>query len=213
MQTFPVGLLQCNCSILGDEESGEAIIVDPGGDGPEIVRRVTERGLAVTQIVHTHAHIDHVGASAEVKRRTGGAAWLHEDDEWLLDRLEMQAQLIGGGAPEAVALDGFLTEGQRFDFAGSQIEVIHTPGHTPGSCCFVLAADGRQIVFAGDTLFRGGIGRTDLWGGDTAQILESLKGKLLALDDDSEVVTGHGPSTSIGLERRNNPFLSGDARF
>lgn len=213
MQTFPVGLLQCNCSILGDEESGEAIIVDPGGDGPEIVRRVTERGLKVTQIVHTHAHIDHVGASAEVKAATGGAAWLHEGDQWLLDHLDVQAQMIGGGPPEAVVLDGFLTEGQRFDFAGSKVEVIHTPGHSPGSCCFTLAAEGRQLVFAGDVLFRGGIGRTDLWGGDTALMMESLQGKLMGFDDDTEVITGHGPATSIGVERRDNPFLSGDFRF
>ncbi len=213
LKTIPVGPLQCNCSILGDEASGTAIVVDPGDDAPRIAALVEELGLRVTHIVHTHAHIDHIGGSAEFKRLCGGEASLHEGDQWLYEHLDMQAQMIGLRATEAVALDARLEEGDRFDLGGDKLEVLHTPGHTPGSCTFVLEREGRQIVFAGDTLFQGSIGRTDLWGGDSAQILKSLRGKLMELDDDAEVITGHGPSTTIGVERRTNPFITGELRL
>jgi len=212
LQTIPVGPLQCNCSILGDEASGTAIVVDPGDDAAEIAAAVQAAGLRVTHIVHTHAHVDHIGGSAEFKRLCGGRALLHKGDQWLHEHLEVQCRMIGLPVPEMVALDGWLEEGARLPLGTRTLEVLHTPGHTPGSCTFTLEADGRQIVFAGDTLFRGSIGRTDLWGGDTEQILASLHGKLLALDDDAEVICGHGPGTTIGRERRGNPFLSGSWR-
>jgi len=212
LQTIPVGPLQCNCSILGDEASGTAIVVDPGDDAPEIAAALAEAGLTVTHIVHTHAHVDHIGGSAELKQQCGGKAWLHQGDEWLRDNLAMQCRMIGLPVPQAVTVDGWLTEGQRLDLGSHRLDVLHTPGHTPGSCSFVIEVDGRQLVFAGDTLFNGGIGRTDLWGGDTAQILASLHGKLLALDDDAEVICGHGPGTTIGRERRSNPFLAASFR-
>jgi glyoxylase-like metal-dependent hydrolase (beta-lactamase superfamily II) len=209
LQTIPVGPLQCNCSILGDEASGTAIVVDPGDDAADIAAAVQEAGLRVTHIVHTHAHVDHIGGTAEFKRLCGGAALLHKGDQWLHEHLAVQCRMIGLPVPETVALDGWLEEGTRLPLGAGKLEVLHTPGHTPGSCTFTIEAGGRQIVFAGDTLFRGSIGRTDLWGGDTEQILASLHGKLLALDDDAEVICGHGPGTTIGVERRENPFLSG----
>ncbi len=213
LKTIPVGPLQCNCSILGDEQSGTAIVIDPGDEAERIAALVQKMGLTVSHIVHTHAHIDHIGGSAEFKRLCGGHASLHRGDQWLYEHLEMQGQMIGMAATEAVALDSHLEEGDRFDLGEHRLEVLHTPGHSPGSCTFVLECDGRQLVFAGDTLFAGSIGRTDLWGGDSTQILSSLRGKLMELDDDAEVITGHGAGTTIGVERRNNPFITGQYKL
>jgi len=214
LQTIPVGPLQCNCSIVGDEASGTALVIDPGDDAADLAAAVAKAGLRVTHILHTHAHIDHIGGSAEFQRRCGGEAWLHQGDQWLHEHFETQCRMIGLPVPDAIVLAGWLEEGRRFEIGALRLEVLHTPGHTPGSCSFVLAGGGQQIVFAGDTLFAGSIGRTDLWGGDTELILSSLKGKLLALDDDTSVVTGHGPGTTIGRERRSNPFLTaGGLRF
>lgn len=209
LKTIPVGPLQCNCSILGDEASGTAIVVDPGDDAAAIAALLAESGLTVTHVIHTHAHIDHIGGSAELHAKCGGRNWLHKGDQFLLESLEMQCGMLGMPVPETVVVDDWLEEGTRLAIGSHHIETLHTPGHTPGSCSFVLEADGRQIVFAGDTLFAGSIGRTDLWGGNTEQIMESLRGKLMALDDDAEVITGHGPRTTIGHERRSNPFLTG----
>jgi len=213
LETLPVGPLQCNCSILGDEETGTAIVIDPGDEAERVAEVVRRHGLTVSHIVHTHAHIDHIGGSAEFKRLCGGQASLHKGDQWLYEHLDMQGQMIGMSVTEAVALDKALEEGDRFDLGDTKLEVLHTPGHSPGSCTFVLERDGRQLVFAGDTLFAGSIGRTDLWGGDSALILDSLRGKLMDLDDDAEVITGHGPSTTIGAERRSNPFITGQYRI
>jgi glyoxylase-like metal-dependent hydrolase (beta-lactamase superfamily II) len=212
LQTIPVGPLQCNCSILGDDATGTAIVIDPGDDAGQIAAAVEGAGLRVSAIVHTHAHIDHIGGSAEFQRRCGGQAFLHKGDQWLHEHFATQCAMLGMRVPDAIVLDGWLEAGTRFDLGARQLEVLHTPGHTPGSCSFVIEADGRQLLFAGDTLFAGSIGRTDLWGGDTGQILESLQGKLMVLDDDTEVITGHGPATSIGRERRGNPFLTGGFR-
>lgn len=213
LQTIPVGPLQCNCSILGDEETGTAIVIDPGDEAERVAAAVKKLGLTVSHIVHTHAHIDHIGGSAEFKRLCGGKASLHQGDQWLYEHLDMQGQMLGMSVTEAVALDSRMEEGDRFDLGDSKLEVLHTPGHSPGSCTFVIEREGRQLVFAGDTLFAGSIGRTDLWGGDSAQILSSLRGKLMELDDDAEVITGHGTSTTIGAERRNNPFITGQYRL
>jgi len=211
LKTMAVGLLQCNCSILGDEATGEAIVVDPGDEAERIAAELARHGLTVKHILHTHAHIDHIGGSAEFKRRCGGDARLHRGDQWLYEHLDMQGTMLGLPSVEAVALDAHLEEGDRLEFGGQALEVVHTPGHTPGSCTFVLRAAGRQIAFAGDTLFAGSIGRTDLPGGDTERILQSLRHKLMELDDDTEVVTGHGPGTTIGVERHSNPFITGAA--
>ncbi len=209
MESFPVGMLQCYCTVPAATETGRAIIIDPGDEAERIAAAVEARNFTVTHILHTHAHIDHVGGSADLKSRCGGQAWLHRDDLFLLEGLQEQARFLGGKAPEAVALDGHLEEGQSFDVGDDHLTVLHTPGHTPGSCSFLIEADSRQVLFAGDTLFRDSIGRTDLPGGNTKTIMKSLKGKLLELDDETEVITGHGPETTIGRERQSNPFLTG----
>jgi glyoxylase-like metal-dependent hydrolase (beta-lactamase superfamily II) len=186
----------------------QAIVVDPGGDFDRIRSALEADGLTVRAIVHTHTHIDHVGATAPLQRWSGAGAHIHEDDRFLYDILEIQAQLLGlPEVPEKCDVTGALVDGHTIAFGALEMGVLHTPGHTPGSVCFTVRAPEGNIVFTGDTLFRRGIGRTDLWGGDSALIERSLKERLLALDDDTLVVPGHGGETTIGDERRSNPYL------
>jgi glyoxylase-like metal-dependent hydrolase (beta-lactamase superfamily II) len=205
-ETFPVGLLQCNCTILGDETSREAIVIDPGDDPELISSKLREHDLTLKQIVCTHAHIDHVGAIFDLQEKAATPASIHEADLPLYDALETQAQWLGMPTPKRGAIDRFLIDGTSIGCSGVDLGVLHTPGHTPGSSCFVFE-NGRTILFAGDTLFQNSIGRTDLWGGSMPDILSSIHNKLLTLPDDTFVVAGHGPSTTVGRERRNNPFL------
>jgi glyoxylase-like metal-dependent hydrolase (beta-lactamase superfamily II) len=207
VETFPVGALGCNCSILVDPASRIAIVVDPGGDLPRILAKLEAAGAKVAAIVHTHTHIDHVGATAPLQALTGAPARIHEADRFLYDMLPVQAAMIGLPVPEAAVLDGDLADGRTIQAGAIELGVLHTPGHTPGSVVFTLRAPEGPLVFAGDTLFRRSIGRTDLWGGDGEAILRSIRDKLLSLDDETRVVTGHGPATTIGEERRANPFL------
>jgi glyoxylase-like metal-dependent hydrolase (beta-lactamase superfamily II) len=209
VETFPVGPLGCNCSIVADEVAKQAIVVDPGGEFDAIQEKLRARGLGVVAIVHTHTHIDHVGATAPLQRATNAPACIHEDDRFLYDMLPVQAAMVGCEMPEKTDLEGSLVDGHAIRFGGAEMGVLHTPGHTPGSVTFVVRDGGATRVFAGDTLFRRGIGRTDLWGGDSARILRSLHDRILTLPDDAVVVAGHGPSTTIGEERRLNPFLRG----
>jgi glyoxylase-like metal-dependent hydrolase (beta-lactamase superfamily II) len=207
IETFPVGALGCNCSILVDRATKAALVVDPGGDFDEIRARLERAGAQVAAIVHTHTHIDHVGATAPLQRWAGAPARIHEADRFLYDMLAVQSALVGVAAPATCALDGDLADGTTVTAGGIELAVIHTPGHTPGSVSFLAKLGTGAVVFAGDTLFRGGIGRTDLWGGDGGAILRSIKRRLLTLDEDTQVIAGHGPSTTIGAERRQNPFL------
>jgi len=207
VETLAVGPLGCNCSILADLEAKRAIVIDPGGDFDEIHRRLQALGVTVDAIVHTHTHVDHVGCTAELQRSTGAAASIHEADRPLYEILPVQAELLGIDRPVPADVDGALVDGRALRFGSLELAVVHTPGHTPGSCCFLVRDGGKARLFAGDTLFRGSIGRTDLWGGDHDAILRSIRGKLLTLPDDALVVTGHGPSTTIGNERARNPFL------
>ncbi|MGH7297695.1 MAG: MBL fold metallo-hydrolase [Polyangiaceae bacterium] len=209
VETLSVGPLGCNCSIVADLESKRAIVVDPGGDLEAIEERLKALGLAVDAIVHTHTHIDHVGCTAELQRSTGAAASIHEADRFLYGLLPVQAALLGAELPATAEMDGGLKDGHTVRAGALELAVLHTPGHTPGSCCFVASQGGQTRVFAGDTLFRGSIGRTDLWGGDPDAILRSIRAKLLTLPDDAVVVTGHGDATTIGHERARNPFLRG----
>jgi len=202
-----VGVLGCNCSIVADVDAKRAIVVDPGGDYGAIRARLELLGVTVSAIVHTHTHIDHVGCTAELQRDSGAAASIHEGDRFLYELLPVQAQMLGTGLPVVADMDGGLVDGKTLRAGSLEMGVVHTPGHTPGSCCFVVSHGGRTRVFAGDTLFRGSIGRTDLWGGDSSAILTSIRSKLLPLPDDAVVVAGHGPSTTIGDERAHNPFL------
>ena len=206
IEIFPVGLLQCNCTIVGDESTREAMVIDPGDDPDLILSRLNAHGLTLKEIVCTHTHIDHVGAIFELQRKAGTPASIHEADLFLFQELETQAQWLGMPSPKRGTIDRFLNDGSSVSCKGVELGVIHTPGHTPGSTCFHLA-NGRNILFAGDTLFRGTIGRTDLWGGSTPDILASIHKRLMTFDDDTLVIAGHGPSTTVGGERRNNPFL------
>ncbi len=204
-EIFPVGPLQCNCSVVGDEQTKEAIVIDPGDDIEQVMDIVQRHGLTVTQIVVTHAHIDHVGGAMKLKQLTGAPVLLNQNDYGLLKMLDVQASWIGMPTPETVTIDSSLETGDQVR-AGSLIaDVLHTPGHTEGSICLYFAPQKKLI--AGDTLFAGSIGRTDLPGGSYEKIMRSLHGPVLALPDETLVVPGHGPLTTIGEERESNPFL------
>jgi glyoxylase-like metal-dependent hydrolase (beta-lactamase superfamily II) len=205
LETFPVGPLACNCTILGDEEAGEAIVIDPGDEVSRIHRRLTALGLKLKQILVTHAHIDHVGGALRLKRLTGAPILLNENDLPLLKMMAMQAGWLGLETPETAAPDASLDDGQRVGLEHYPAQVIQTPGHTQGSICLHFAP--LKMVIAGDTLFAGSIGRTDLPGGNSRQIIDSIETRLLALPDDTKVLPGHGPATTIGQERASNPFL------
>ena len=206
LETFPVGPLQCNCTILGDLVSKEALIIDPGEDIGRIHRRLTELGLKLTQILITHAHIDHIGGALRLKRLTGAPILLNENDLPLLQMMETQAGWLGVATPETESPDASLDEGLRVGLDSYPAQVLHTPGHTQGSVCLYFAP--LSLLVAGDTLFAGSIGRTDLPGGNARQIIDSIHSRLLVLPEETQVLPGHGASTTIGEEKQRNPFLS-----
>ena len=215
-EVIPVGLLQCNCSILGDRETGEAIVVDPGEDVDRILNILRRDKLKVRAIICTHTHIDHVGGLAALHRATGAPVLIHDADLGLYRALDMQAEWLGIPTPETVQIRDFVKEGDTLRWGDFAARVLHTPGHTPGSICLVVeepAAAGHKvdavapILIAGDTLFLGSIGRTDLPGGSYPQIIRSIHEKLLVLPDDVVFFPGHGDSSTIGSEREHNPFL------
>jgi glyoxylase-like metal-dependent hydrolase (beta-lactamase superfamily II) len=205
LESFPVGPLHCNCTILGDEVTHEALVVDPGGNIPEILSRLQKHGLTLRQIVITHAHIDHVGGAALLRKATGAPVFLNQQDLGLLGMMEMQADWLGVATPEVMPPDASADDGLSIGLATLPAEVLHTPGHTPGSICLHFPA--QHLLLAGDTLFAGSIGRTDLPGGDGRQILRSLRERLVVLPDATRVLPGHGPETTIGEEKQSNPFL------
>ena len=206
LETFPVGPLACNCTILGDEETREAIVIDPGDDVSRIAKRLTEQGLKLKQILVTHGHIDHVGGALKLKRLTGAPIYLNENDLPQIEMMDTQAAWLGlRTAPETAPPDEGLKDGQLVGLEHYPAEVLHTPGHTQGSICLHFAP--LNLLIAGDTLFAGSIGRTDLPGGDFDQIIASHRSRLLTLPDETRVLPGHGPGTTIGQERRSNPFL------
>jgi hydroxyacylglutathione hydrolase len=208
VETFEAGPLGCNCSLVVDTATKRAIVVDPGGDFDIIDAKLAKLGATVDAIVHTHTHIDHVGATAAVQRKNGARACIHEADRFLYELLPVQAAMLGIPLPETVEMEGSLKDGGTLSAGAVEMGVLHTPGHTPGSVTFVVKTDDGTRVFSGDTLFRRGIGRTDLWGGDGELILKSLREKILTLPDDAIVVPGHGPETTIVEERTKNPFLA-----
>jgi glyoxylase-like metal-dependent hydrolase (beta-lactamase superfamily II) len=205
-EILPVGPLQCNCSVVGDETSREAIVIDPGDEIESILALLQKHGLTVKQIVVTHAHIDHVGGAMKLKQATGAPILLNENDSALLKMLDVQASWLGMRSPGQVSIDQSVTDGDLVRAGSLQGEVMHTPGHTEGSICVLFAP--QNLLIAGDTLFAGSIGRTDLPGGNYKKIIDSLHGKVLSLPDQTIVVPGHGSLTTIGQERESNPFLT-----
>ncbi len=206
-EILPVGLLQCNCSVFGDETTREALVIDPGDDVDAILAIVKRHGLRVTGVVITHAHIDHIGGAHKLKAATGAPVYLNHADLPLYENLEMQAAWVGVKTPERTSIDSDAREGDRLTLGPTQMTVLHTPGHSLGSISLWIPSENK--VVAGDTLFFDSIGRTDLPGGDSRQILRSIADKLLTLPDEAAVIPGHGPVTTIGREREHNYFLQG----
>jgi hydroxyacylglutathione hydrolase len=204
-EILPVGPLRCNCSVIGDETTREAMVIDPGDDIDDILAIIRKHNLQVKQIVITHAHIDHVGGAMKLRAATGAPILLNQNDYELLKMLDVQAAWIGVADPGKVDIDQSVTTGENVTAGSLNASVLHTPGHTEGSICLYFAADKKLI--AGDTLFAGSIGRTDLPGGSMQKIMRSLHDTVMALPDETVVVPGHGRLTTIGEERESNPFL------
>ena len=205
LETFPVGPLQCNCSIVGCATTRDALVIDPGEEPDRVIEALDRLGLRARALLHTHAHFDHIAATKVVAARTGALAALHVDDRPLYEHLADQTAWFGLPPVETPSIDRWLKDGDRVRAGEAETEVVHTPGHTPGSVCFRF--NGGPL-FTGDTLFAGSVGRTDLWGGSSAQLFESIRTRLLPLPDDTPVIPGHGPATTIGRERRLNPFVA-----
>jgi hydroxyacylglutathione hydrolase len=205
-EILPVGPLQCNCSVIGDEVSRDAMVIDPGDDIEDVLAIIRKHNLSVKQIVITHAHIDHVGGASKLRKITGAPILLNQNDYDLLKMIDVQASWIGVPSPGKIDIDQSIAQADQVKAGALTADVIHTPGHTEGSICLYFPA--QQKLIAGDTLFAGSIGRTDLPGGSFEKIISSLHEKVLALPDDTIVVPGHGPQTTIGEERASNPFLT-----
>jgi hydroxyacylglutathione hydrolase len=204
-EILPVGPLQCNCSVIGDESTREGLVIDPGDDIADVLAIVRKHNLQIKQIVITHAHIDHVGGAMKLRAATGASILLNQNDYALLKMLDVQAAWIGVPPPGKVEIDHSVGQADSIKAGSLTADVIQTPGHTEGSICLYFPAEKKLI--AGDTLFAGSIGRTDLPGGSFEKIISSLHDKVLALPDDTVVIPGHGPLTTIGEERESNPFL------
>lgn len=202
-----VGPLQCNCSILGDETSGEAMVIDPGDETSRILAVLARHKLTVKQIIVTHAHIDHIAGAQQLKRVTDAPILYNQLDLPLVQMMEVQAGWLGIATPEVAPPDDSLEDGQTLSVAGISGTILHTPGHTQGSVCLHIPAE--TLLIAGDTLFAGSVGRTDLPGGDTHMLIDSIQTRLMTLPEDTVVIPGHGGSTTIGAEREMNPFLQG----
>ena len=208
VETFPIGSLGCNCSLVYERDRRRALVIDPGDDPEALLKAVGDRNLQVTQLLHTHAHFDHIGGSDAIKRRLGTPILLHRDDAGLYRRLQEQGLLFGVPVAPPGEVDQFIEEGFEVALgARPLLTTIHTPGHSPGSCCFYTEATGEPLLFAGDTLFRQSVGRTDLPGGDPYALIRSIKQRLFALPPESYVVPGHGEATTLVAEQRGNPFL------
>ncbi len=210
MISFPIGSYQCNCTIIFDKKTKNAIIIDPGNDLSKLQKVIETYQLIPTHLLHTHAHFDHIGESDELRKKTGAKLCLHKDDQFLYDLLPMQGKFFGQKVGTPGPIDHYLNHEETFGDSIDKkdcLKTIHTPGHTPGSVSFYTENFGLPILLSGDTLFRQSIGRTDLPGGDSRKIIKSIKEELLKLPDETIVVAGHGPNTEIKTEKIYNPFL------
>ncbi len=203
LKALAVGPIMANCYILGCEDTKSAAVIDPGDDADRILMKLAEDNLKLQYVINTHGHFDHVGGNARLKEASGADLVIHKADEPLLSQLGRAAASFGLSAENSPGPDRTVEEGDVLSFGDISLKVLHTPGHSPGGISLL----GEKMVFVGDTLFAGSIGRTDLPGGDYNTLISSIKTKLLVLEDDTTVYTGHGPATTIGQERRINPFL------
>lgn len=203
-ESFPVGPLQCNCTVIGDSDTGRGYVFDPGGDPNRIMEVVTTLGLRIEALIHTHAHLDHILAAGAIGKQTGATICLHPDDKWLWDNLESQCHMFGVPYSPVPDPDHWLAHDEGLDWGDGKC--IHTPGHTPGSMSFFF--ESAQLLIAGDTLFFGSVGRTDMPGGDPRTLKDSIQQRLYTLDDQTIVIPGHGPGTTIGREMRMNAFVT-----
>jgi glyoxylase-like metal-dependent hydrolase (beta-lactamase superfamily II) len=212
VETFAAGPLQCNCSVIACADTKQAVVVDPGGETERIAEIVAHYDLTVGSIIHTHAHVDHIYCTHDVKRVHGGDICLHRADTFLYDGFDQQCMTLRLPRRARSPVDRFVEHGDKIGMGNHGLDVIHTPGHTPGSICFEVTDGSRTIVFAGDTLFRRSVGRTDLPGGDARTLQRSIREQLYTRDPHAVVVPGHGPSTTLGEEARSNPFVRADGR-
>jgi len=206
IDSFIVGPLQCNCILVGCEKSGYAVVLDPGGDPEYILERLDQHGLKAIRIILTHAHFDHIVGLRPVKEQTKSELYLHYDDKWLYENVSVQSKSFGLAPVELPAIDHFIYGGEIFNIGSMQFKILHTPGHSPGSIC-LLANNTHSVLFTGDTLFKEGIGRTDLWGGSYETLLQSIYTKIVPLDEKTVIYPGHGPSTILSEEKIYNPFI------
>lgn len=205
-KTFVVGPLQCNCTLLACEKTGEAVLIDPGDEASLLIAELSKLHVKVKYLLHTHAHFDHIGATKGLKAHTQATVCLHQGDQSIYEMLPLQGQMFGMQFEPAPAIEKFLLDEEVLNFGEHSLQVIHTPGHSPGGVCFKLV-DGEEFLFSGDTLFQGSVGRTDLWGGDFDLLIRSIKRRIFSLNEEIAVFPGHGPSTFVGQEKRHNPFF------
>jgi hydroxyacylglutathione hydrolase len=206
-EILPVGILQCNCSIFGDEQTRDAMVVDPGDNIAGILAVLVRHGLKVKAIVITHAHIDHIGGAQKLKQATGAPVYMNRNDAELQKMMDIQASWLGMPLPDPVEIDSEAKDGDLLAIGATEFHVLHTPGHTQGSISLWIPSEGKLV--AGDTLFRDSIGRTDLPGGNSKQLLRSIHEKLMPLPDETVVFPGHGEQTTMGREKQFNYFLQG----
>lgn len=205
-QTIVVGPFQCNCAILADPKTREAVVIDPGDEPLRIIEAIEKQNFTVKYLLHTHAHLDHIGGTAALHAKFKAPPCLHQADEFIYNQLPMQGRMFGMQLGSAPAVEKFLEDEEILEFGEHRLQVIHTPGHSPGGVCF-RKLGGEEMLFSGDTLFQRSVGRTDLWGGDYNLMIKSIKSRLMTLEGDLPVHPGHGPSTRIGEEKKENPFL------